>query len=73
MTIADNGSGVPKDVETTLFAPNVTSKQNGTGLGLWLSKRILQRHSGKIHMRTSRRPGKSGTVFRVTLPHAKAA
>ena len=73
VTVADNGSGVPQHVEMTLFTPNGTSKQNGTGLGLWLSKRILQRHAGGIQMRTSRRPGKSGTVFRVTLPHAKAA
>ena len=73
ITIADNGSGVPERVAPTLFTPNVTSKQNGTGLGLWLSKRILDRHKGDIRMRTSRRPGKSGTVFRVTLPHAEAA
>ncbi len=73
VTIADNGSGVPEHIASTMFTPNVTSKQNGTGLGLWLSKRILERHDGNIRMRTSRRPGKSGTVFRVTLPHAKAA
>ncbi len=40
ITIADNGAGVPAHVAHTLFTPNVTSKQNGTGLGLWLSKRI---------------------------------
>lgn len=73
ITIADNGAGIPEHVAHTLFMPNVTSKQNGTGLGLWLSKRILERHKGAIRMRTSRRPGKSGTVFRVTLPHAQAA
>ena len=73
VTVADNGAGVPEHVATALFTPNVTSKQNGTGLGLWVSKRILERHNGGIRMRTSRRPGKSGTVFRVTLPHAEAA
>ncbi len=73
VTVADNGGGIPENVATSLFTPNVTSKQNGTGLGLWLSKRILERHNGDIRMRTSRLPGKSGTVFRVTLPHAKAA
>ena len=73
ITVADNGAGVPEHVASTLFTPNVTSKQHGTGLGLWLSKRILQRHNGAIRMRTSRRPGKSGTIFRVTLPPAQAA
>lgn len=73
LTVADNGSGVPEHVHATLFQAHVTSKRNGTGLGLWLSERILHRHSGKIRMRTSRAPGKSGTVFRISLPHAMAA
>ncbi len=73
VTVADNGSGVPEHVEQALFTPNVTSKRNGTGLGLWLSERILRRHQGTIRMRTSRAPGKSGTVFRISLPYSIAA
>jgi signal transduction histidine kinase len=73
ITIADNGTGIPEHVEATLFTPNVTSKRSGTGLGLWLSERILRRHKGKIKVRTSRTEGKSGTVFRISLPHAIAA
>ena len=73
LTVADNGAGVPEHVHATLFQPHVTSKQNGTGLGLWLSERILARHRGMIRMRTSRTPGRSGTVFRISLPQTKAA
>ncbi len=73
LTVADNGAGVPEHVHATLFEPHVTSKRNGTGLGLWLSERILDRHKGIIRVRTSRTPGRSGTVFRVSLPHTTAA
>ncbi len=73
ITVADNGAGIPAHVEPALFNPNVTSKRNGTGLGLWLSERILQRHQGRIRVRTSRAAGRSGTVFRISLPHAAAA
>ena len=73
ITVADNGMGVPAHVEPSLFTPHMTSKRHGTGLGLWLSERILHRHNGRIRMRTSRAEGKSGTVFRVSLPHADAA
>ncbi len=73
LTVADNGSGIPEHVETALFKPHTTSKRNGTGLGLWLSRRILERHQGKICVRTSRAPGKSGTVFRISLPDTMAA
>ena len=73
LTVADNGSGVPEHVHATLFQPHVTSKPHGTGLGLWLSERILERHQGTIRMRTSRTPGRSGTVFRISLPQTIAA
>ena len=73
LTIADNGPGVPAHIETSLFTPHVTTKRDGTGLGLWLSHRILRRHRATIRVRTSRTPGKSGTVFRISLPHEVAA
>jgi signal transduction histidine kinase len=40
----------------------------GNGLGLALSKKIVERHRGKISMKTSVRAGKSGMLFRVSLP-----
>lgn len=49
LSIIDNGSGVPKKNEERLFTLMNTSKQSGTGLGLWLSKCIVERHNGQIN------------------------
>jgi signal transduction histidine kinase len=67
--IADNGHGVEKEHVTEIFQPFFTTKEeHGTGLGLALSKSIVERHRGKIRMRSSVRPGKSGTTFKISLP-----
>lgn len=67
--IADNGHGIPKEHASEIFEPFFTTKEgNGTGLGLALSKNIVDRHRGKIRMRSSVRPGKSGTTFKISLP-----
>jgi signal transduction histidine kinase len=67
--IADNGSGIPPDYEEAIFQPFFTTKvDRGTGLGLALSKRIVERHRGRIRVRSSVRPGRSGTIFKVSLP-----
>jgi signal transduction histidine kinase len=68
ITISDNGHGIPPSVRKSLFEPYVTHKSTGTGVGLWLSKRILDKHQGTIRFRSSHEPGKSGTTFRVSLP-----
>jgi signal transduction histidine kinase len=52
-----------------LFEPFYTTKpDSGTGLGLWLSEGIARKHKGTIRVRSSTRPGQSGTVFSVFLP-----
>jgi signal transduction histidine kinase len=67
--IADNGHGIPKEHVGEIFQPFFTTKEErGTGLGLVLSKNIVERHRGKIQLRSSVRPGKSGTVFKISLP-----
>jgi len=67
--IADNGHGIPKEHTSEIFKPFFTTKEGtGTGLGLALSKNIVDRHKGKIRMRSSIRPGKSGTTFKISLP-----
>ena len=69
IVIADNGPGIPAAHVTKLFQPFFTTKgANGNGLGLSLSKRIVDDHGGKIGVRTSSHPNRSGTVFKVSLP-----
>jgi signal transduction histidine kinase len=68
MVIADNGQGIPTSVRARLFTPFATGKSKGTGIGLWLSKQIMDRHSGTIRFRSSQRLGGTGTVFILTIP-----
>jgi len=68
IAIADNGAGIPSDAAAKIFEPFFTTKeQKGTGLGLWVSKGIVQKHEGAIAMRTNAHPGHSGTVFSIFL------
>ncbi|MGB8478843.1 MAG: ATP-binding protein [Acidobacteriaceae bacterium] len=68
IVIADNGHGIPAEHIDRIFEPFFTTKKIGTGLGLALSKRIVERNQGRISLRSSVRPGKSGTTFRISLP-----
>lgn len=64
--VSDNGKGIPKSRFKTIFHPGYTSKARGWGLGLTLSKRIVENyHSGKIFVKSSTL-GK-GTTFRLIL------
>jgi two-component system, NtrC family, sensor histidine kinase HydH len=68
--IVDTGDGIPADLLPRLFEPFATGKERGTGLGLAVSRRILEEHSGAISVR----PGTPrGTIFQVTLPSAAPA
>lgn len=71
LTVADNGSGMSADTTARLFEPFFSTKGiTGTGLGLWVSKEIVDRHDGTIQVRsrlaTAGSPG--GTLFRIFLP-----
>jgi signal transduction histidine kinase len=68
ITISDNGSGIPKRFASRLFEPYLTSKESGTGLGLWLSQRIVAKNRGTLRFRTSEHPARRGTSFRISLP-----
>jgi len=66
IAIEDNGPGVPEGIRETLFQPFVSEgKENGTGLGLALSFRIMEAHGGSLRLEESR-DGK--TVFCLNLP-----
>lgn len=67
--IADNGRGISEEQRKRLFEPFATSnKEKGTGLGLWMSKRLVEKHRGRIRHRSSTTPGRNGTAFRVSIP-----
>jgi signal transduction histidine kinase len=68
MTVADNGKGIPEALRPCLFQSFKSGKEQGNGLGLWIAKHIIESHQGKIKYRTSTRPDRSGTVFRIALP-----
>ena len=72
---ADNGSGIPAAIRSKIFEPFFSTKrERGTGLGLCISRAIVERYKGRIRSRTSTRAGRSGTAFRISLPvHAQSA
>ena len=64
--VADNGKGISKSEYRNIFSPGFTTKKRGWGLGLSLTKRIIEEyHGGKIILLESE-PG-IGTTFRITL------
>lgn len=68
ITIADNGTGVAPENKPRLFVPFFTTKQAvGTGLGLWITKDLLEKKGGSIHFRSSDQ-SPSGTVMSIFLP-----
>lgn len=70
LLVSDSGCGIAQEHHALLFEPFFTTKQErGTGLGLALSSQIIKRHKGSLRMRSSVRPGKSGTTFRMSLPY----
>jgi CheY-like chemotaxis protein len=68
VTFADNGCGIPSDSLHEIFEPFFTTKPRGSGLGLSLVKEVVQKHSGSLRVRSSTRPGHTGTVLTVFLP-----
>ena len=65
LTITDNGSGIPKSIQSDIFESFLTDRPDGTGLGLSISKRILRGHRGDIELEHS---STKGTSFRFWLP-----
>jgi signal transduction histidine kinase len=66
LTVADNGMGIDPEIETMVFELLRTNKDTGMGIGLWLSKAIVESHQGKINFTTALN---RGTTFRVELPN----
>lgn len=73
LIVADNGHGIPKALRESLFDSFKSHKPEGNGLGLWVVREIVAGHGGTIRYKSSETKGKSGTVFRVSLPLHQAA
>src|SRR5437588_1825105 len=67
--ISDNGPGIPLADRALIFDPFYTTKgEEGTGVGLWVSRGIVENHGGSISFKTRLTPQHSGTAFSVFLP-----
>jgi signal transduction histidine kinase len=65
LEVTDNGKGIPPEVRKRLFDPFFTTKEGGTGLGLPIAARIVEKHGGELRYETELR---RGTTFSVVLP-----
>jgi signal transduction histidine kinase len=70
LEIQDSGQGMPEAVRARIFDPFFTTKEvgSGTGLGLYIVKREIDRHHGQIVVETT---VGQGTTFRITLPRSQ--
>lgn len=64
ITITDNGSGIPKELQEKIFTPNFTTKTTGMGLGLAMVKNMVENLNGTIDFTTSDK----GTSFKIEIP-----
>jgi signal transduction histidine kinase len=68
--VIDDGPGVPRDIRRTLFEPGITTKRGGWGIGLALSRRVIEDgHRGQLVLE----PTEKGTSFVIRLPLAEPA
>jgi signal transduction histidine kinase len=65
LSFSDSGVGISEGILERIFEPFVTSKERGTGLGLAVSRRIVQEHQGKL---SAANQSQQGAVFTVELP-----
>ena len=63
--VDDNGKGIPVELQDEVFSLFKTSKSQGMGVGLWLSRSIVESHGGQLSFKSE--PGR-GTVFTMRLP-----
>jgi signal transduction histidine kinase len=71
VSVCDTGVGIDAEHVKHLFEPFFTTKSaKGTGLGLWISKGIIQKYGGSISFRSLRRSDRNITCFQIFLPHA---
>ncbi len=69
ITVSDTGLGIDPNTRKRIYEPFFTTKGNrGTGLGLWVTAKILKKHRGSMHVRSSDKPAMSWTAFTLSFP-----
>jgi PAS domain S-box-containing protein len=69
VSIADDGKGIDVATRFHIFEPLFTTKEaTGSGLGLWVSKQLVEKHKGSIRVRSSTSGARRGTTFSILLP-----
>jgi len=69
LDVADDGPGIPEAIRPRLFEPFATTREDGNGLGLAVSRRIVERHGGSLALL----PATPGATFRIELPRTEEA
>jgi signal transduction histidine kinase len=64
LIVTDNGTGIPEDIQSHIFAPFYTTKERHKGLGLTLARNVIEAHQGSISLHSSGR----GTEVTITIP-----
>jgi len=64
-SVIDNGTGIPKEVQSKIFTPQFSTKTSGSGLGLAISKKIIEEYDGKINFYSEE---DEGTIFLFEIP-----
>jgi signal transduction histidine kinase len=71
LSIRDNGSGIAPENLQRVFDPFFTTKEDvGTGIGLWVTKDLIEKNGGRITLHTRNLPHGFRTMFRIELPVA---
>lgn len=69
LTVGDTGTGMSRKVLRRIYEPFfTTNKKDGTGLGMWVTSQLVERHQGDLRVWSSERQGATGTVFSLFLP-----
>lgn len=63
ITVTDNGHGIPDDIRDKIFIPFFSTKKNGNGIGLSISREIVKLHNGEIHIQTREKQGSAFTIL----------
>lgn len=63
ITVADNGWGIPDDIRSNIFIPFFSTKKNGNGIGLSISREIVKLHNAEIHVQSQEKQGSAFTLL----------